>query len=581
MDADQPAAARYWAFVSYSHKDAARGRRLHGRLERYVLPRRLVGRATARGPAPRRLVPIFRDREEFPAAHDLSTEVRAALSVSRALVVICSPNAAASPWVAREIELFRDLHPERPILAALIDGEPDAAFPAPLRDHAEPLAADFRASGDGERLALLKLVAGVAGVGLDELIQRDAQRRLRSVTAVTATSLAAVLAMGLLTALALSARDEAQRQRGLALAALGEARTQRTLALKARDEAQRQRTAALQARDEARRQRAVALDARAEAETQRLEAEAMVEFMLTDLRDKLKGSEQLAVRSAVNQRALAYYAGRSQLPPVAAAQHARLITAEGEDYKAAGDLDSAMMQFARSYRATARLTAAAPANPAYLFDHAQNEAYRSEVAFIRADWKTAKAGYQRYNALAERLIALRPNNLDYRKEVGYAQGNLCSVALRMRDTPAALDYCGRALRTMRDVEDRTVELRRGAASDVANRHAWMADVRQHQGDLAGALAERGEQEKILTALLAERPKDLDIRADWIALQQAYASLAYAAGDRAGALKRLNDARPAAVALLDDDDARQRAKKLLAQIDASLAYVTKQSKGDRK
>ncbi|HJV42574.1 TIR domain-containing protein [Caulobacter sp.] len=581
MDADQPAAARYWAFVSYSHRDAARGRRLHGRLERYVLPRRLVGRITPRGRTPRRLAPIFRDREEFPAAHDLSTEVRAALSVSNALIVICSPNAAASPWVAREIELFRALHPDRPILAALIAGEPDTAFPAPLRDHAEPLAADFRPAGDGERLALLKLVAGMAGVGLDELIQRDAQRRLRSVTAVTALSLSAVLAMGLLTAFALSARDEAQRQRGLALAALDEARTQRTLALNARDEAQRQRASALRARDEARRQRAVALDARAEAEDQRLEAMAMVEFMLTDLGDKLKGSERLAVRSAVNQRALDYYAGQRRLPPAATAQLARLQTARGAIFEESGDLDAAMMKFAQSFRTTTRLSEAAPKNAAYVFNHAQNEAYASKVAFIRADWKTAQAGYRRYNALAERLIALRPDNLDYRREIGYAQGNLCSVALRMRDTPAALDYCGRALRTMRDIEDRTVELRRTAASDVANRHAWMADVRQRQGDLTGAMAEREAQEKILAALLAERPKDLDTRADWIALQQGLASLAYAAGDRAGALKRLNDVRPTAVTLLEDDTDRQRAKKLLAQIDARLTYFNQQAKEDRK
>src|SRR5580698_8728143 len=115
---------RYWAFISYSHKDAAFGRRLHRRLESYALPRRLVGRSTTQGVVPRRLVPIFRDREELPAATDLSTEVRAALARSRCLIVICSPDTPGSAWVSREVELFRELHPERPILAALSDGEP-------------------------------------------------------------------------------------------------------------------------------------------------------------------------------------------------------------------------------------------------------------------------------------------------------------------------------------------------------------------------------------------------------------------------------------------------------------------------
>src|ERR1041385_4390728 len=120
--------ARYWAFISYSHKDAAFGRKLHKRLESYVLPQRLVGRETARGTVPRRLTPIFRDREELPAAGDLTAEVRAALQVSRSLIVVCSPAAAASPWVAREAETFRALHPERPILAAIVEGEPDECF---------------------------------------------------------------------------------------------------------------------------------------------------------------------------------------------------------------------------------------------------------------------------------------------------------------------------------------------------------------------------------------------------------------------------------------------------------------------
>ena len=59
---------RYTAFLSYSHKDAAAAGRLHRRLEAYRLPKRLAGSMGARGPVPDRLWPIFRDREELPAA---------------------------------------------------------------------------------------------------------------------------------------------------------------------------------------------------------------------------------------------------------------------------------------------------------------------------------------------------------------------------------------------------------------------------------------------------------------------------------------------------------------------------------
>ena len=176
---DPATPAGYVAFISYSHRDAAIGRWLHRRLETYRMPKRLVGAAGEHGQVPARLTPIFRDRDELPAAGDLSEKVRAALAVSDNLIVVCSPDAAASPWVAKEIETFRELHPDRPIFAAIVEGEPDQCFPPALRDGGiEPLAADLRKEGDGRRLGVLKLVAGLAGVGLDALVQRDAARRI-------------------------------------------------------------------------------------------------------------------------------------------------------------------------------------------------------------------------------------------------------------------------------------------------------------------------------------------------------------------------------------------------------------------
>ena len=55
------------------------------------------------------------------------------------------------------------------MLAALIEGEPADAFPQPLLQGGEPLAADLRKQGDGPRLGFLKVVAGIAGVPLDAL----------------------------------------------------------------------------------------------------------------------------------------------------------------------------------------------------------------------------------------------------------------------------------------------------------------------------------------------------------------------------------------------------------------------------
>jgi tetratricopeptide (TPR) repeat protein len=81
---------------------------------------------------------------------------------------------------------------------------------------AEPIAADIRPGGDGKRLARLKLVAGLTGLRLDELVQREAQRRVRRLAAI---AIAAVVGMILAASLALYAnarRIEANDQRAIA-----------------------------------------------------------------------------------------------------------------------------------------------------------------------------------------------------------------------------------------------------------------------------------------------------------------------------------------------------------------------------
>jgi Tfp pilus assembly protein PilF len=84
------------------------------------------------------------------------------------------------------------------------------------RPVAEPLAADIRQGGDDRRDARLKVVAGMLGVGLDELRQRDQARRQKRLAAigVAATIGCAVLA-GLAIA-ALLARNEAEALRRIA-----------------------------------------------------------------------------------------------------------------------------------------------------------------------------------------------------------------------------------------------------------------------------------------------------------------------------------------------------------------------------
>jgi tetratricopeptide (TPR) repeat protein len=224
---------KYVAFLSYSHRDAKWGSWLHKALESYHPPKQLVGTVTARGPVPKRVSPVFRDREELASATDLGTLLREALRLSACQIVICSPSSARSKWVNEEILSFKRLGREDRIFCLIVDGEPYASgmpgredeecFPPALRFKlgpdgelssvpTEPIAADARPGKDGRNNAKLKLIAGLLGVGFDALRQREQHRRQRQLFAIASGAIAGMVLTSGLAAAALIARAAAQRQ---------------------------------------------------------------------------------------------------------------------------------------------------------------------------------------------------------------------------------------------------------------------------------------------------------------------------------------------------------------------------------
>ncbi|MDF2639152.1 MAG: hypothetical protein K0R64_2136 [Novosphingobium lindaniclasticum] len=497
-------ARHYRAFLSYSHVDERFARRLHRWLESYRIPARLVGTATASGTVPRQLTPIFRDRAELPAASSLDQEVRQALSRSDVLLVLCSPAARNSRWVDAEIELFRSLHPGRPVIAALLEGEPQDSFPASLigPDAAgithEPIAADFRTDHDGPKLARLKIVAGLTGIALDQIIQRDAQRQLRRVIAITLLTVLLTLSMALMLIFALRAQKEAEHQRQ--------------------------------------------------------QAEGLIEFMLTDLRQRLEGVGRLDVLQSVNEQALDYYADQSDLnalPADSLERRARILHAMGEDDHKRGDRAGAIAKFEEAHRVTATLLAADPRDPSRIFAHAQSEFWLGYVDFIGKRFDRALPRFLAYRALAEHLVRLVPENQAYWRELGYAQGNICTIAVTLKGPEDQLGECGNALKTMQRVarmvpEDRSLDV------DIANRHAWMADALRVQGRDVEALQERSRQAAIVQRLVTEDPKNATYQQDWMLARYSNAQLLYSLGEKSRAIQLREEARQDVARLIAGD-----------------------------
>lgn len=234
---------RYWAFISYSHADKKWADWLHRSLENYPMPRDLVGKPTpVDAPVPKRFVPVFRDREELPTSSDLGAVIHKALQAARFLVVICSPRSARSQWVEQEIVDFKKLHGEDRVLALIVDGEPWASnspdpavattecFPKALRHrlgpdgelsevHAEPIAADAREGKDGRENAVIKLMAGLLGVGFDDLRRREQEYQRRRVRRLQLVCMGfALLFVAAVSAAVYAVRQKQAMQRTLSLA---------------------------------------------------------------------------------------------------------------------------------------------------------------------------------------------------------------------------------------------------------------------------------------------------------------------------------------------------------------------------
>ncbi len=205
---------KYVAFLSYSHRDKSVSKKLMADLERYRVPKALVGRQGREGPIPARLIPVFRDEDELPTSANLSTAIVDALARSRYLVVLCSPNSAKSKYVHEEVMTYKRLGRRDRILAIMVAGEPNAkdieqeCFVRSLRyavdsdglitdEKEEPIAADAR-SPNQWRTAVLKIIAGLIGIDYDELYRRHRRRRIRQVIASCFLVLSTLSVLGVL-----------------------------------------------------------------------------------------------------------------------------------------------------------------------------------------------------------------------------------------------------------------------------------------------------------------------------------------------------------------------------------------------
>ena len=488
---------KYKAFISYSHKDRKWTRWLHRRLETYPIPKNIIGKTTPAGIIPRRLKPIFRDREELSASNNLGEKIQAALASSKNLIIICSPAAAKSKWVNQEILTFKQNNRDAQLFSVIVEGEPYAStmpgreaeecFPPALRfevnadgtlsdSPAEPLAADLRPHADGKRLGFLKLLSGMIGVGLDEVVQRDMKRSRKRVTAITTGSLATVLIMGALTGFALTSQKEAEAQRSIAQA----------------------RTAS---------------------------AEELIEFMVTDLKDKLDEVGRLDALQAVGQEASDYYDQYelSEHDDDSLGRRARVFHYLGEIQDDLGNLKEASANFQKAFHATDGLLKRNPDQPNRVFEHAQSVYWVARVPWKREEFANVEPYYQEYKLLAKKLYSLEPRSNRSVEELGYASTNLGSLYYKTGQIMKAKIEFEKALYYNKKLSGLDAN-NTSYQFELANTLAWLSDSHLFEPTLEKAIKYRVDSIRILEKQSEKFPLNYEIKNELMISKRALTRL---------------------------------------------------------
>lgn len=186
------------AFISYKREDEEWAKWLQKKLEHYKLPTEIRKQNPdmefAKNPRH-----VFKDTTDLSGGV-LAKAIKEGLDSSKYLIVICSPRAAKSEWVCKEVQEFIDSGREEYIIPFIIDGEPYAknpeneCFPEALRALAgERELLGININENGRESAAVKVVARLFDLRFDTLWDRFQREQKRKRRIVVSAFIAAIL----------------------------------------------------------------------------------------------------------------------------------------------------------------------------------------------------------------------------------------------------------------------------------------------------------------------------------------------------------------------------------------------------
>lgn len=550
----------YDAFISYSH---VKDRPLAAALQVAV---QKLGKPWYR----RRSLHVFRDDASLSATPELWPSIERALGEARYLILLASPEAAASPWVAKELEYWLAKKKADTLLIGVTDGElrwdhtvddfcwaEHPPLPAILKGRFanEPRWVDlraFRKTVDQRDIAFIEAAANFAaaiqGVAKQDLLSQEVRQQRRALH--LAWSAAGMLAVLIAIAgwqwwEADSARRVAQKAEQVAEIQRDRAEHNFSIAKGAADRVVFQMAQGLRdvqgmrvesirkVLDTAR----TLIDELVQAAPDDVELQRSRYVMLTEFAETYARAGDLTRAKETAQESLEIArklvaVGSNDL----GRQHDLSVSLQklGDAYIATGDFSEGLALYEQSLAIRRKLAGSDPGDPRWQRELGVGLAKVGDVQLATGDFAGAAASFEEAISLIRKLVASDPSNLGWQRDLSVSLASLGDARLSQRQPQAAVAAYEESLAIARKL----------AAEDRGNldwQHALtlslnkVGDLRLRAKDYAGALAVYEEGLAIRRRLVASDPGNVGwLRGLSVSLEKI-GSARLAAGDQAGAL----------------------------------------------